>query len=155
MIDLALDPLTHDVLIQDNDLVFLDGAERVRQHIDVKLRLFAGEWFLDTEFGTPYLASILGKQISLAAAVAALKASILEVDGVQTITRFDYTFNRSARDLDVSFDVLTPFGNLSIIKRKPKYTTQELIAISRSENFPLADDNVDILTNTTIPSHGY
>lgn len=155
MIDLALDPLNHDLLIQDNDLVFLDGAERVRQHIDVKLKLWQGEWFLDTEFGTPYLASILSKQISLAAAVAALKASILAVDGVQTITRFDYTFNRSARDLDVSFDVLTPFGNLSIIKRKPKYTTQELIAISRSENFPLADDNVDILTNTTIPSNGY
>lgn len=110
MIDLALDPLTHDLSLADNDLYFLDGAERVRQHIDIKLRLFAGEWFLDTEFGTPYLASILGKQISLAAAVAALKASILAVDGVQTITRFDYTFNRSARNLNVDFDVQTPYG---------------------------------------------
>lgn len=155
MIDLLIDNFSDDLILQDNDLVMVNGAEMVRQNISIKLKLFAGEWFLDTEFGTPYLASILGKQISLAAAVAALKASILAVDGVQTITRFDYTFNRSARDLDVSFDVLTPFGNLSIIKRKPKYTTQELIAISRSENFPLADDNVDILTNTTIPSHGY
>ena len=110
MIDLALDPKTHDLKLVNNDLYFLDGAERVRQHLAIKLKLWAGEWFLDTEFGTPYLASILGKNISLATAIAAMKASILEVDGVQTITRFDYVFNRSARDLEVSFDVQTPFG---------------------------------------------
>lgn len=110
MIDLLIDNFSDDLILQDNDLVMVNGAEMVRQNISIKLKLFAGEWFLDTEFGTPYLASILGKQISLAAAVAALKASILAVDGVQTITRFDYTFNRSARNLNVDFDVQTPYG---------------------------------------------
>lgn len=153
MIDFALDDL--DLAIENNDLVMIDGAERVRQHVEIKLKLFAGEWFLDTEFGTPYLSDILGKQISLGASVAALKKSILEVDGVQTITRFDYTFNRAARNLDVDFDVQTPYGNLNIIKAKPENTTMELIALSRSDNFPLAEDLLDILTNTTIPSRGY
>jgi hypothetical protein len=114
MIDFALN--NFDLAIQNNDLIMIDGAERVRQHLQIKLRLWAGEWFLDTEFGTPYLTDILGKQISLGASVAALKKSILEVDGVQTITRFDYTFNRSARNLDVDFDVQTQYGNLNIIK---------------------------------------
>jgi len=108
MIDIALD--LDDLAIVNNDLTMLDGAERVRQHLQIKLRLWVTEWFLDTEFGTPYLADILGKQLSLGASVAALKKSILEVDGVQTITRFDYQFNRSTRSLSVDFDVLTPYG---------------------------------------------
>ncbi|MFK5173376.1 hypothetical protein ACI3QN_12755, partial [Propionibacterium freudenreichii] len=78
--------------------------------LQIKLLLWAGEWFMDTEFGTPYLPDILGKQISLGGSVAALKKSILEVDGVQTITRFEYQFNRSARSLSVNFDVQTPYG---------------------------------------------
>jgi len=110
MIDLALDPLTHDLYLLDNDLVMMDGAERVRQHLAIKLKLWTGEWFLDTEFGTPYTAEILGKQISLAGSVASLKTSILSVDGVESITRFTFDFNRSARDLSVDFDVQTPFG---------------------------------------------
>lgn len=110
MIDITLAPLTHDLYLLDNDLVMLDGAERVRQHLAIKLKLWSGEWFLDTEFGTPYTAEVLGKQISLAGSVAALKASILAVNGVQAITRFNFDFNRSARALDVDFDVKTPFG---------------------------------------------
>lgn len=110
MIDLALSPTTHDLDVVNNDLYFLDGAERVRQQLDIKLRLFTGEWFLDTDFGTPYLTDILGKQVSLSGAIAALKASILAINDVQTINRFEYVFNRSSRSLDVSFDVLTPFG---------------------------------------------
>ena len=108
MIDFALDG--DDLAIVNNDLTMVDGAERVRQHLQIKLRLWTSEWFLDTEFGTPYLSAILGKQLSLGASVAALKKSILEVDGVQTITRFDYQFNRSTRSLSVDFDVLTPYG---------------------------------------------
>ena len=121
MIDFALDDL--DLAIENNDLVMIDGAERVRQHVEIKLSLWAGEWFLDTEFGTPYLSDILGKQISLGASVAALKKSILEVDGVQTITRFDYTFNRAARNLDVDFDVQTPYGNLNILPTRKTLTS--------------------------------
>jgi len=155
LIDIALDKITHDLVLVDNDLVMLDGAERVRQNLAIKLKLWSGEWFLDTEFGTPYLTEILGKQISLAGAVAALKKSISDVDGVQSITRFEFDFNRSSRNLDVNFDVQTPYGNLNIIKVQPKYTSMELIAISQSENFLLNEDYFNTLINTTIPSHGY
>ena len=110
MLDIGLDPISHDLTINGFDLVILDGAERVRQNLKIKLKLWRGEWFLDTNFGTPYLESILGKQLTLSGAVAALKKSILEVDGVEAITRFEFTFNRSARTLDVDFDVRTPYG---------------------------------------------
>lgn len=110
MLDIALDAVTHDLIKNDFDLVIYDGAEQVRQQLAIKLKLWRGEWFLDTEFGTPYYESILGKRLTLGGAVAALKQSILEVEGVKSITRFEYTFNRSARTLDVDFDVMSRYG---------------------------------------------
>jgi hypothetical protein len=154
MIDIALDKLTHDLVLIDNDLVLLDGAERVRQHLAIKLKLWVGEWFMDTEFGTPYLSDILGKQVSLAGSVAALKKSISEVDGVQSITRFEFDFNRSARNLDVNFDVQTPYGNLNIIKT-PQKTLNELVSETYSSDFVYTEDVLNTLTNTTIPNHNY
>ena len=115
MNDLALDTITHDLLITGLDLSVIKGADRVRQQVLVKLRLWQGEWFLDTEFGTPYIDQILGKQISLAGAVAALKKSILEVSDVQRITSFKYSFDRSARALSVDFECSTPFGLIRVM----------------------------------------
>lgn len=114
MNDLYLDPITHDLVVSNLDLSIVKGADRVRQNVLVKLRLWREEWFLDTEFGTPYLESILGKQITLGGAVAALKQSILEVNDVQQITSFNYNFDRAARRLSVVFECSTPFGLIRI-----------------------------------------
>lgn len=114
MNDLALDPLTNDLEVDNVDLFVIKGADRVRQQLVVKLRLWTNEWFLDTEFGTPYLERILGKQITLGGAVAAIKESILEVADVQQITRFDFNFDRRERRLVVDFDASTPFGLIRV-----------------------------------------
>lgn len=108
--DLFLSPDTHDLRIENNDLSIVLGAERVRQQLACKLKLWREEWFLDTEFGTPYLQSILGKQITLNGAIAAIRLSILEVADVRSITSFTYNFIRSERRLEVEFECDTPFG---------------------------------------------
>lgn len=110
MNDLQLDQKTGDLLIRNLSAFIVQGADRVRQQLEVKLRLWVGEWFLDTEFGTPYLDGILGKQISLNGAIARLKQSILEVADVQNITKMEYSFDRGARKLIVNFECNTPFG---------------------------------------------
>lgn len=114
MNDLSLDPVTHDLLITGLDLSVIKGADRVRQNLLIKLKLWTGEWFLDTEFGTPYLDNILGKQISLAGAVAALQKSILEVNDVAGINSFNYEFNRQSRSLAVDFEASTPYGLIRV-----------------------------------------
>ncbi|MGN6702929.1 MAG: hypothetical protein ACTHKB_08200 [Burkholderiaceae bacterium] len=114
MDDLRLDPVTHDLAVANLDLSIIQGADRVRQNIVVKLRLFTGEWFLDTEFGTPYLTDILGKQVTLLGAIAAIKRAVLEVDDVADITAFSYNFSRPLRKLSVSFEVSTPFGLIGV-----------------------------------------
>lgn len=110
MNDLELDPNTGDLKISNQGAGIVMGAARVRQNLEVKLRLWAGEWFLDTEFGTPYLDGVLGKQVSLNASIASIKKSILEVADVDRITDFSYAFNRATRTLSVSFECHTPYG---------------------------------------------
>lgn len=114
MIDIAINS-DFDLDTSTLDLKLIDGAERVRQQLLIKLKLWRGEWFLDTEFGTPYLQEILGKQLTLSGALAALRKSILEVSGVRKITEFSYTYNNSIRKLTLTFAVDTPFGIVEVI----------------------------------------
>lgn len=104
----------HDLIVRNNDLVIITDAERVRQNIEIKLKLWRGEWFLDEEFGTPYMESILGKQVTLVGAVAAIKASILEVSDVNSITEFSYNFIRSERRLAVEFTADTSYCLITV-----------------------------------------
>lgn len=110
MNDLALNPLTGDLLITGLELSVIKGADRVRQNLDIKLKLWQNEWFLDTEFGTPYIDQILGKQITLAGSVAALKRSILEVNDISGIDSFKYNYDRQARSMSIDFSCSTAYG---------------------------------------------
>lgn len=114
MNDLELDVITNDLKITGFDLSIVRGDLRVRQQLLIKLSLWSGEWFLDTEFGTPYLNDILGKHISLAGSVASIKKSILEVADVQSIALFKYSFDRTSRKLSVDFECNTTFGVVRI-----------------------------------------
>lgn len=105
----------HDLDLSSLDITLVDKAEQVRQQLLIKLRLFTGEWFLDTEFGTPYLQSILGKQLTLSASIAALRKSILEVEGVTNIAELTYDFSAQNRRLSVNFTVDTPYGQVEVV----------------------------------------
>lgn len=113
MLDIALDS-SHDLLIENLDLTLVDGAEQVRQQVLIKLKLWTGEWFLDTEFGTPYLESVLGKQLTLSGALAAIRKSILEVQGVRQLQEFRYNYNRAERRLYLEFTADTPYGLIEV-----------------------------------------
>lgn len=114
MLDIALSS-DHDIDVSALDLRLVSDAEQVRQQLLIKLKLWRGEWFLDTEFGTPYLQSILGKQLTLSGAIAALRKSILEVEGVRQIVSFNYKFSNATRLLQVEFTADTPYGIVEVI----------------------------------------
>ena len=46
MSSFALDD-NNDLLITDNKLTLTEGLEAIRQHLEVKFKIFLGEWFLD------------------------------------------------------------------------------------------------------------
>lgn len=55
MADLKLDPNTGDLVIEDGDLVWVDGAEAIAQHVAFRLRTALGETPYGRNIGTPWL----------------------------------------------------------------------------------------------------
>lgn len=98
------------LVFKDGDVQFVDGAERVRQQLDFILNLWRGEWFLDSQFGTPYVTDVLGKQKNLNSVLAVIRKQIMSVQGVNAITSFEYNFDRPGRTLSVKFTAATVYG---------------------------------------------
>ncbi len=118
MIDLKLGKLTHDIVIENHDLVLVKDAtgdpQQIEQNLKERLLFFKGEWFLDTEHGIPYFTDIMKKNPNIPDVEAILKAEILDVSGVNEITKFKIDFNVSLRKLTVNFIVNTDYGLLPI-----------------------------------------
>lgn len=85
-----------------------DSPAAVAQLILTRLRLFAGEWFLDTTAGTPY-EEVLGKR-SGKQPEGVIRERILETFGVIGITSLDSEFDADSRKLTVTAAVTTQFG---------------------------------------------
>lgn len=88
MRDLALDPATGDLAISGGRLRLTEpGAESVAQKLRVRLRLFRGEWFMDTSVGVPYYTDVLGRH-PLSAVEALLRQAIVTCPGVLGLDSF-------------------------------------------------------------------
>ena len=105
MADLALDPLTGDILIENDAMSIIDGDDALLQHLRIRLKFLLGEWFLDQRIGIPYLQEILVKAPNLVAVRSIFREAILETPGVDTFQRFDLDLDAAIRKLTVSFTV--------------------------------------------------
>jgi len=84
---------------------FLTGDEATVQTIRCELRFQLGEWFLDATKGVPWVRNsntgekpILGPMpADLPYAEAMVKAAIMRVDGVHSLTSFTISFNHTTR----------------------------------------------------------
>lgn len=93
-----------DIVISPFDLQVTEvGKESVAQRIAITLNTFRGEFFLDTEFGTPYYQTILRKGVSLTLIDSELKKVIRGVTGVLQLISYSSEFRRADRELRVTF----------------------------------------------------
>jgi hypothetical protein len=88
-----------------------DAAEGVAQNVRTRLALWRGQWFLNTEEGTPWLQEILGYRN---AADAIIKARILGTPGVTEIESFESVFDPDERRLSVTATINTVYGKTTI-----------------------------------------
>jgi hypothetical protein len=93
--------------------------ELVKQRIQIKLKAYKGEWFLDTSFGIPYRdtgdgKAIIGKGFTQRDIDAVYIAAIKEDPDVLSIEYFKSTLDRTARGYGVSFEVKSRKGNLPL-----------------------------------------
>jgi hypothetical protein len=107
----------------DGDMTFGQGlanfaqdAEAVAQNVRTRLYLILGEWFLDVEDGVPYLQSIFVKPADLALSESILKARIVDTEGVQELTNFQFLFDRNTRQVTVTGTVRTVYGTTDNIR---------------------------------------
>ena len=111
MSDLTIDPITGDFAITNGEVTLEEGSAAIRQRLEIKLRTFLGEWFLDTTFGIPYYEQVLGKKVNPISLNAVFVSAILTVSGIKKLDKpITYDFNPSLRKLDLSFVAILDTG---------------------------------------------
>ena len=98
MIDIALGP-DGDLLIEDNQLALMRGADALVQRLELRLALARGAWFLDLDQGIPYIEQVIVKGADPTAIASLLRTECLrepEVREAQVTVTIDAAA-RSAR----------------------------------------------------------
>lgn len=111
--DFKLDD-NNDLVIENNNLLLIDGADLVKQILKERLQTFLGEWFLDTDLGVPYFQDILKKGVNLKTISNVFKNEILGTPGVIELEKFNLDFTEGNRRLSLDFSVRTEDGSITI-----------------------------------------
>lgn len=108
-------------LDQNGDMLFgaqqadfyRDRPEAVAQAVLTRLRLWVGEWFLDTSEGTPYQQAILGTN-KRETIEPALRERILETQGVTGIEEFELVIDPDNRVATMNAVINTEYGSAQL-----------------------------------------
>jgi len=114
---IALDQTTNDIYLDDDgNLALVYDAEAVGRHARQRLQTHAGEWYLDTACGVPWLSDILGQNYDAALAESVVKAELLNTDGVTGIEDFSVSFDRASRGVLIrSITVNTVYDEVATV----------------------------------------
>jgi hypothetical protein len=115
MSDIYLDENTGDISIVGNMLRLTESDnEEVRQKVEIRLRTFREEWFMNINAGLPYFQRMLQKGTTQSFIDTQVKSATLNTNGVLAITRFNSEVNLSSRNYTAFMTVTTEEGAVSI-----------------------------------------
>lgn len=86
-----------------------DVPEAVAQAVATRLRLVAGEWFLDLAEGTPWPQGVLGRHTA-ASYDLVIRDRILATPGVRAIAAYHSALDPDSRRLTISVAIDTVYG---------------------------------------------
>lgn len=92
---------------------YVNNPEAVGQSVLTRLKLWEGEWYLDTTVGTPYFLKILGK-IPQEVADKAIQDVVLSTTGVTGLASYFSSYDPAKRELMVTMTVNTQFGTTEV-----------------------------------------
>jgi len=104
----------NDLDITNNEMSLVDETEEIAQMLRTRLKLYRGEWFLNTGEGVPWLQEILGKTNTKNGIESIIKDQILQTPGVKSLEEFSSEINTATRQLNVSFQVKTESDTISL-----------------------------------------
>lgn len=114
MKNLLLDKYTHDLVLENYNLVLVEGIDYIRQKLKARLLFIFNEWFLDGTQGVRYFEQVLKKNPNITLIDSLIRATILETDRVNDISNYSSNFDPAQRKFTVSFIAKTDFGELPI-----------------------------------------
>lgn len=110
--DILLDADGNRLLV-GGDYGFADGIQAVKQGIEVRVRLFLGEYWLDTSKGVDWIGKILIRNANPAIVKAEITAAIAATPDVTRVTNVAYTVDAVARTVSITYDVASTEGLIS------------------------------------------
>jgi hypothetical protein len=106
-----------DLLIVNGDLALTsdvnpNGTNPILQDMLTRLRMFLGEWFMDSTQGIPWFQQILVKGYDQSKVDAIFVNSLLNTPGVLQLNSYSFSVNSSLRVLTVNFSAETTSGTV-------------------------------------------
>ena len=98
---------------QNQSNFYIDNPEAVGQSVLTRLKLWAGEWFLDLVEGTPYQIGGLGKYTK-ATIDPMIRERIIDTDGVKSIISYSSEINPNTRNFTVEVVIDTVYGETTV-----------------------------------------
>jgi hypothetical protein len=99
-----------DLALTNGRLSLVTGTTEKGQKLFNRLRLFEGEWFLDTRVGVPWFEIVLVKSPDLEVVKRLLRRVILDTPGIVDVTELNVSFDRGERVLTYEFTALDDEG---------------------------------------------
>lgn len=113
VIDLYLDPITHDLVLDNFTLkVTKTKEEEITQRLKIKLLWWKGEWVFNLNFGIDYRNEVFVKGIDLDDIDEMFRLQIANEDGVRELISYSSSHNASTRELNVTAKVLIDSGEI-------------------------------------------
>lgn len=100
-----------DIKVVEGDVLLTTGVDAIRQHLEIRLQTFLGEWFLDQRIGVPYFEDVFKKNPDLTVLNAVFTKAILDTPGVNSLGSLSFDL-QSGRQLAITFSAVTDEGVL-------------------------------------------
>ena len=116
-VDLKIDRATWDLCWDEDDpttLAMIAGIDLVQQRVEIALRTFLGEWFLDEADGTDYWGKVFTDQPKTNLIEAMFRKRILDDEDIERLSSFSMTVDKRARSISISFDAVSTYGVLRV-----------------------------------------
>lgn len=92
---------------------YSNSADGVAQMVYTRLKLWLGEWYLDTADGTDWLGKCLGKN-TVDSALLEIKRRIMATEGVSEIKNLSASIEPTDRRLSVQGVITTIYGDAQL-----------------------------------------
>jgi hypothetical protein len=110
-----LTDINADISISGRDFVPVSGVDAIRQHMEIRLRTFLGEWFLDTTVGVPYIQEVFSTKIPDTDLIRSIiRREVIKTPGVLSADTLGVSLDTATRNLTIELDATTTDGNVTI-----------------------------------------